>query len=66
MPLKLAGLVVWFVVRKLHGVRLFAFTHFPARANQTCCDAQLGLVRSVQSLVYAQFLSTVFIAVLRQ
>jgi hypothetical protein len=66
MPLKLAGLAAWFDERKLHGVRLFVFTHFPGRANQTCCAAQSDSELSAQSLAYAQSLLGGFIVVLRQ
>jgi hypothetical protein len=63
MPLKMGGMVDWFAVKKLHGVRLFVFTHFLGRANPICCDGQSDSELSVQSLAYAQFLPAVFIVV---
>jgi DNA-binding MurR/RpiR family transcriptional regulator len=66
MPLKQGGLVDWFVARKLHGVRLLAFTHFLARANQTCCAGLSDSEHLVQLLAYALFLLGVFNVVLLQ
>jgi hypothetical protein len=62
--LRLGGLAAWFDVRKLHGVRLFAFTHFLGRANQICCAAQSGLGHSAHSPAFAPFLLGEFIVVL--
>jgi hypothetical protein len=64
--LRLGGLAAWFGAKKLHGVRLFVFTHFLGRANQTCCDEQSDSGCSAQSLAYAQSLLGGFIVVLRQ
>jgi hypothetical protein len=66
MPLKLGGLAGWFVARKLHGVRLSAFTHFLEKASRTYCVGQSDLEHSVQSLAYAQCLLGEFIGVLQQ
>jgi hypothetical protein len=64
--LKQGGLAAWFDVRKLLGVRLFAFTHFLGRANQTCCAGQSDSVPLAPSQAYAQFLLEEFIVVLLQ
>jgi hypothetical protein len=61
--LKLAGQVAWFDAKRLRGVRLFGFTHFPGKANQTCYAVQSDSVRSAQLLVYAQFFRGEFIVV---
>jgi hypothetical protein len=64
MLLKPAGRAVWFVVNKLHGVRLFVFIHFLARASQTCYAVQSDSEPLVQSLAYGQFLPEEFIVAL--
>jgi hypothetical protein len=53
MPLKTAGVGVWFAEKRQRGVLSFEFIRFPAKAKQIFYGAPLGLVPSALWPEYA-------------